>query len=186
MKNDLHVMLDLETFGLGMDAPVVAIGACAFDSVGIHDTFRATISLKDAVVHGAKIDPDTVEFWMKQIDEARATLLDSESGFRRSLDSALLAFGAWLQIAGGGSVDGLAGLWGNGAAFDNALLRETYRRSDIPCPWSYKIDRCFRTAKMDSSLVFDRDDRLIEHDATHDAVYQAEWLLEIWSEEGRI
>lgn len=173
-----HIMIDLETFGLGMDAPVVAIGACSFSDNTIHDTFRATIPLKDAIVHGAVIDPDTVEFWLQASDEARAALLVGED----TMNSALMRFAAWLDdhLWLVEENDKVEGVWGNGAAFDNALLRETYHRAGISCPWSYKLDRCFRTVKEAHGMAYGRRDDLIEHDAVHDAVYQAEWLMAIW------
>jgi len=173
-----HVMIDLETFGLGMDAPIVAIGACSFywnhrtKDGAIEDTFRATIPLKEAVVDGAVIDPDTVEFWLQQEDEARASLPEGLWTLHESLDQ----FAGFLENAGP-----LDGVWGNGAAFDNALLAQTYRRAGKSIPWSYKLDRCFRTIRaMGPGTGFERRPDLIEHDAVHDAVAQTEELFEIW------
>lgn len=172
-----HIMIDLETMGLGMDAPIVAIGACSFNENAIFRTFRATIPLREAVSDGAYMDPDTVEWWLQQSDEARASLL----GGQDTLHGALHSFADFCRVESQLiNTAPLVGVWGNGAAFDNALLRETYRRAGIECPWSYKLDRCFRTVKEDVGLSFDRRSELVEHDAEHDAVYQAEWLMAIW------
>lgn len=169
-----HVMIDLETMGLSMTAPVLSIGACTFNRHRVYSTFRAHIPLREAVAHGAVVDPDTIEWWLQQPDEARIGILTRTS--HNTIEQALVGFAEFLEE----EASDLAGVWGNGAAFDNALLRETYRRAGIECPWSYKLDRCFRTVKEDAGLDFPRRDDLIKHDATHDAVHQAELLMAIW------
>lgn len=36
-------------------------------------------------------------------------------------------------------------MWGNGAAFDNAILANAYRAAGIKQPWELWNDRCYRT-----------------------------------------
>jgi len=72
----MHIMIDLETMGTRPDAPIIAIGAVSFDvdTDWVWRTFYVNIDLQSAVSAGAKIDPSTVMWWMKQSDEARRLL----------------------------------------------------------------------------------------------------------------
>jgi hypothetical protein len=166
----MHIMIDLETMGTRPTAPIMSIGAVAFDATGIHDKFYANVDLKSAVNSGAAIDPSTVMWWMSQSDESRAALLDKDDQY--AIVGALSALSAWRDW---GKV---VGVWGNGATFDNVILRETYYRAAVPCPWPFWNDKCYRTVKgiyPDVELV--RVGTL--HNALADARTQAEHLIAI-------
>jgi len=165
----MHVMLDLETMGNNPNAPIVAIGACRFDEGGVSDdTFYRTVSLASAVEAGAEMDADTVIWWMQQSADARGEIVAADGD---ALD-VLCDFTQWLKS------DGLDGLWGNGASFDNVILAQTYRRFGQPLPWPFWLDRCYRTMKSFSEVKMVRDGT--HHNALDDAVSQARHLIEIW------
>lgn len=165
----MHVMIDLETMGTRPDAPIVAIGAVKFDAERIRDEFYVNVNLKSAVEEGgAKIDPDTVMWWMKQDDEARGALERDCVG----VTIALYKFREWLKP------HDPEGVWGNGATFDNVLLGESYRRIGLTAPWPFWADRCYRTVKNlypDVPLVRSGT----HHNAVDDARTQAEHLIAI-------
>ena len=56
----MHIMLDLETMGTRPDAPIIAIGAVAFDKEGVHESFYEVLDLAWAVRDGAVMSPETV------------------------------------------------------------------------------------------------------------------------------
>ena len=166
----MHIMIDLETMGTRPTAPIVSIGAVAFDATGVHDTFYANVDLKSAVDAGGVIDPSTVMWWMSQSDEARAALLVKDEQY--SIVWALAALSAW------GDWGKVAGVWGNGASFDNVILSESYYRAAILRPWPFWKDRCYRTIKTiypDVELVRSGT----HHNALDDARTQAEHLIAI-------
>ena len=66
----MHIMIDLETMGTRADAPIVSIGAVAFDAKGIDREFYCTVSLHSAVRSGAVIDPSTVMWWLVRQNRA--------------------------------------------------------------------------------------------------------------------
>jgi len=166
----MHIMIDLETMGTRPDAPIVAIGAVAFDANGITREFYANVDLGSAVNSGAKIDANTVMWWMQQDDDARAALVGKEDQY--SLVGALVEFSKWMYI------DRTAGVWGNGATFDNVILREAYLRAAVPCPWPFWDDKCYRTVKgIYPDVPLDRSGT--HHNALHDARTQAEHLIAI-------
>jgi exodeoxyribonuclease VIII len=164
----MHIMLDLETMGTAPDAPIIAIGACRFDQGGIVDSFYQTASLTSAVKGGARMDTETVLWWLGESDAAREQITDASG----DIEAALQGFATWV-----GPEDTIEGLWGNGAAFDNAILRETYRRHGMAAPWNYSIDRCYRTVKARSNLKIKRVGT--HHNALDDATSQAQHLIAI-------
>lgn len=165
----MHIMIDLETMGTRPDAPIVAIGAVAFDADGITHEFYANVDLGSAVNSGAKIDANTVMWWMQQDDDARAALVGKEDQY--SLVGALVEFSKWMYLRD-------AGVWGNGATFDNVILREAYLRAAVPCPWPFWDDKCYRTVKgIYPDVPLDRSGT--HHNALDDARTQAEHLIAI-------
>ena len=165
----MHVMLDLETMGVGPNAPIVAIGACRFDETGLYgETFYETVSLESAVASGAEMDPDTVLWWMQQSEDAYSEIVEADG----DAWEVLCNFTEWLKS------EKIDGLWGNGASFDNVILAQTYRRFRQPTPWPFWLDRCYRTEKSFSTVEMVREG--IHHNALDDAISQAKHLIEIW------
>lgn len=170
----MHVMIDLETMGTRPDAPIIAIGAVAFDAKAIHNEFYVVVDLADSVAEGGVIDPSTVLWWMKQSDEARAAF--AREG--RALGLALGRFREWV-----GTYD-VSGVWGNGASFDNAILSEAYRRMGNDAPWPFYMDRCYRTMKSISPVPMERGGT--HHNALDDARDQAIHLQMISKDMGGV
>jgi exodeoxyribonuclease VIII len=165
------VMLDLETMGNGPDAAIVAIGAVEFDlkSGEIGERFYAVIDLESSVEFGGVMDAETVLWWLKQTEAARAEF--SRGG--APIADVLCDFARWLHRRGED-----VHLWGNGANFDNVILASAYRRMNMGPPWEYWNDRCYRTMK---GMVPDiRRERLgTKHNAADDAETQARHLIRI-------
>jgi exodeoxyribonuclease VIII len=169
----MHIMLDLETMGTRPDAPIVAIGAVAFDKDGITSPFYEVIDLAWAVRDGATMSPETVIWWLKQPDEARAAIT------RRGIEPkvALERFRRFVDLHGGD------GMWGNGATFDNVILSETYLRLGMKAPWPFWTDRCYRTIKSVFPAV-EMERSGTHHNALDDARSQAEHLIAISAKHG--
>jgi len=163
-----HVMVDLETMSLSPSAAIVQIGATAFDRYGIRSSFFQKVDLQSCAEVGLDIDASTVLWWMQQEDKARELIYNSDG--TTPLVSALGKFSEWFAESGGREV------WGNGATFDNVVLRNAYRTCGLRAPWSYKHDRCFRTIKAQSPAVH-VDPVGTKHMALDDATYQTKYLL---------
>jgi exodeoxyribonuclease VIII len=165
------IMLDLETMGTGPNADIVAIGAVAFDIQAgtIGDRFYRVVDLGTSVDMGGEIDADTVLWWMKQSDDARAMF--TRDGV--ALSEALADFMVWLSSP---VASDTVRMWGNGSAFDNVILSSAYRSSTRMQPWRHWNDRCYRTVK---SLYPDvKLERVgTHHNAVDDAESQARHLI---------
>ncbi|MCV6621858.1 MAG: 3'-5' exoribonuclease, partial [Cellvibrionaceae bacterium] len=132
--------------------------------------FYRTISLRSAVEFGGVIDPETVIWWFKQSDAARQPLIDAET----EIELALYDLAHWIVDL---EPDGI---WGNGAAFDNAILAAAYRKADLPhFQWSHKMDRCYRTERAMSDVKMEPRTGT-HHNALDDAYNQARHLIAIW------
>lgn len=162
-----NIMLDLETMGNGNNAAIIAIGAVKFDAKGINERWYEVVSLQSSINVGLEVDSSTIMWWMKQSDDARAQF--EKEGME--LRNALIDFS---QFVGNDPI-----MWGNGAAFDNAILSNAYRKSRLDQPWSFRNDRCYRTIKNLYPNI-EIDDIGIQHCAVDDAEYQALHLIKIF------
>lgn len=170
--SDMNVMVDLETLGVGPEAAILSIGACKFDpeSSSIDSSFYVAIDPVSAIGMGLKVDGSTLLWWLHpDRAEARDAYLSSE---RWDLPSALDGFASWF------GADSLP-LWGNGATFDNVILRNAFRTCGLEAPWKYWDDRCFRTVKATSGSVNPVTVIGTKHHALDDAIAQARWLQDL-------
>ena len=172
-----HLMIDLETMGKNPDAPIISIGAIFFDpqTGDMGPEFSKTIDLDTA---GGVIDRDTIKWWLKQSREAQSVLLTDEI----PLDDALLQLREFIDENSG---EFFVQVWGNGANFDNVILRRSYERQGIPCPWRYCNDRDVRTiVELGKAIDFDARTAIPfegeRHNALDDARHQAKYVSAIW------
>lgn len=167
-----NIMLDLETMGKGSNAPIIAIGAVAFDSTKVTDKFYAEVSLQSAIDGGGVVDGSTIMWWLQQSEAAREAFKNNDDAMH--LMAALNNFRMWYKDVGGDDV------YGNGATFDNVILANAYKNSSVPVPWEHGNDMCYRTIKnMHKDIELERIGT--HHNAVDDAESQALHLIKIWS-----
>lgn len=172
-----HLMIDLETMGKNPDAPIISLGAIFFDpqTGEMGPEFSKTIDLDTA---GGVIDRDVIKWWLKQSREAQSAILTDEI----PLDDALLQLREFIDENYCGFY---VRVWGNGANFDNVILRRSYERQGIPCPWRYCNDRDVRTiVELGNSIGFDVRMTIpfegVPHNALDNARHQAKQVSAIW------
>ncbi|HHC4063888.1 TPA: 3'-5' exoribonuclease [Klebsiella pneumoniae] len=179
----VHVMVDLETMGKKHNAPIVAIGAVVFDPAtgSIGESFYKVVCLESSVNWGAVIDPSAVIWWLKQSSEARSAIVNDDA---IPLQDALLQFREFVSdnVAGGSKK---AQVWGNGASFDNSILRSSYDCIAEDYPWEYWNDRDVRTmVELGQAISFDPKTTIpfegSRHNALADAIHQARYVSAIW------
>ena len=198
-----HVMLDIETWGVKPFSTIISIGAVYFDpklNNPIKDGFHVAIDPEAAQRNGFRVDASTLLFWMKMAN--RDALEKWRTMDKLDPQTAFFSFGQWLHGLfdltkdptahdGLGIPDGqtfdpadFICMWGNGAAFDNVLLRSGYELLQLEPPWKHWNDRCFRTMKnlrapnVDPKRIMPPREGIV-HDALSDAVHQAQWLCNI-------
>ncbi|WP_194154602.1 exonuclease, partial [Escherichia coli] len=173
----IHLMIDIETMGKNPNAAIISIGAIFFDpqTGDMGPEFSKTIDLDTA---DGVIDRDVIKWWLKQSREAQSAILTDEI----PLDDALLQLREFIAENSG---EFFVQVWGNGANFDNVILRRSYERQGIPCPWHYHNDRDVRTiVELGKAIDFDARTAIPfegeRHNALDDARYQAKYVSAIW------
>ena len=168
----IRVMLDLETLDTGGDATILSIGAVQFNHLmepAIRSEFYVAVK-PDQRAWGRTISGETVKWWVGQDRAAQAVFTDEAAV---QLPEALSQFSQWY-----GSV--AMEMWGNGADFDNVILGSAYEACHIKRPWSYSLNRCFRTLK-NLGIPLGAGEGIARmgthHNALDDAKYQAHYAV---------
>ena len=139
IKDSIHGMIDLETLGTGSNSVVVSVGLVAFNiSTGeIIAELDIGLNLNQQIKTGGVIDGDTLEFHFAQAPDsiqkmAQRKVLDVKEGLE--------------LISNFIKANNITTLWGNGATFDNVILRNLYARHLKVFPLGFWTDRDLRTA----------------------------------------
>lgn len=141
------IMLDLETMGKSSNAAIVSIGMFKFsmdevqnyDQIHPEQKFIRNISLRSCQQYGLEIDATTIYWWMEQPDSVRSAVGPGNS----DLKAALMDVTMFMDSGDNPQFY----IWGNGAAFDNAILANAFEAVGYKYPVSYKRDMCYRTLK---------------------------------------
>lgn len=177
-----HLMVDLETMGNKSNAPIVSIGAVFFNpnTGNTGAEFYTAVSLESSMLLGGVPDAGTIIWWLKQSPEARSAIAIADT---ITLIDALELFSDFISENSDAGSD--VQVWGNGASFDNVILRSSYDPADIECPWKFWNDRDVRTMTELGKAIginprydipFDGD----MHNALSDARHQVKYVSAIW------
>lgn len=171
-----HLMIDLETMGTLVNAPVLAIGAVMFDpNTGeLGDRFYGAVDIADACRYG-RPGGDTIRWWMGQGDEARKAAVAGT----KSAETVFGEFRAFLAKQRGDICP-----WGNGASFDISILEYAFLKvTGEAAPWKFWNVRDCRTIKEIANKAgwsFDGPRAGTHHQALDDAIHQAQWVSHYW------
>lgn len=159
-----EIMLDLETLSTQPNASILSMAAVDVDN--LDNYFFSAVSDPNGAV-----DIDTIRWWLDQDKEAQVYLQTP-----KPLVEVLLTFITWAQNI---IKDNDYTLWGNGADFDNVILRQAFKRVNITPFWPRRNNRCFRTIKNLFPQVPEPEFIGIKHNPVDDAKHQARWLNKI-------
>ncbi|STD27195.1 phage protein [Enterobacter asburiae] len=149
--NDL--MIDLESMGKKPNAPIVSIGAVFFNphTGELGQEFYTAVSLESAMDQGAVPDGETILWWLKQSPEARSAICVDDA---MPITDALSELSHFIHRHAYNLK--YMKVWGNGATFDNVILRGAYERAGRICPWEFWNDHDVRTiVTLGRSVGFD-------------------------------
>lgn len=166
-----HIMLDLETMSNQSYGVIVSIGAVRFDlNTGKHkEKFYYNIDIQSCLDLGLGVTGSTIEWWLKQSEEARLGLLNNPI----SITHALNLFSEFV------TKDDI--LWGNSARFDCGLLQNAYNKNKQEIPWDFRNERCLRTlVSLKPSIRDNFVKKGVSHNALDDCYNQIEYLCAIW------
>jgi len=169
-----HYVLDLETLGKGPNAAIATIGCVRIENGVIGDGLYIRVDVDSAIAFGGETDASTIDFWLKQSEEAQREI---HHDFNRvKINNALIQLADFIDRPA--AVYGETYVWGNGATFDNVIISTAFQRAHIPRPWPYCNDRDLRTivqlypeAKQSVQFIG------LKHHALDDAMHEARILI---------
>ena len=157
----LDITIDFETCSLCPTAAVMSIGAVAWKrdnetspfyqlADGTHDpssVFSCHIDLRSMFINGFAFDEKTAEWWKAKTDEAKASLLSSDSYELpcRPIDVAVKDLFEGMQDFKKEQYEQDICLWAQGSDFDIAILRNICYKFGIEVPVHYTNFRDHRT-----------------------------------------
>lgn len=176
MTTKKNMMVDLETLGTFMNAPVVTIGACFFDPMTgeIGGKFYRKIDMVDAMRFGSA-DGDTLRWWLKQEQAAQAELANAKDKLADVLTDLAKFYNTGHDAA----------VFGNGPSFDITILDYAYHKClGQKAPWPFWNVRDVRTiVQLAEGLVkkpaaFSKGG--VAHNALDDCIFQVGYVSKMW------
>lgn len=157
----LDITIDFETCSLCPTAAVMSIGAVAWrrDNTALPfynlkggkqdpaSVFSCHIDLRSMFINGFTFDEKTAAWWKAKTDEAKASLLSSDSYELpcRPIDVAVKDLFEWMQDFKKEQYEQDICLWAQGSDFDIAILRNICYKFGIEVPVHYTNFRDHRT-----------------------------------------
>ena len=165
MKNQTHLMLDIETMGTAHNSAVVAIGARLFSlDSGVGKGFEVFIDPVLAQQFGEMYD-DTMDWWHKQ--PAYELVFGGKTHPAEAIHKLNNFVNEWHPDT----------VWANSPSFDCVILRNLCKQVQLPFPFHYRDEMDFRTmSRLGRDLGVDVEGcwkGLTKHSPLDDATAQA-------------
>lgn len=180
------IMIDLETMDNIGSSAIVSIGAvqCDLTTGKIGEEYYRTVDLTGQQEKGLTFDAQTIYWWLGQSRGATEALLVPG---KILLEDMCVSFKKWIEAL---EYPKHKRLWGNGASFDNAIIRTAYKRCEIEFPIPFWQDRDMRTIvgfypkQLQETWRWSNLRKGTHHNALDDAKYQVEYCSHILQELG--
>lgn len=164
------IMVDCETIGLKSSAPVLSIGAVAYNlTFGVFKRFEAFIELQEQFDAGRKPEQDAFFWWLNQSESARRNVASRD---RMTVSESLAEFCQfYAKVQTSQELDDPTELYmsANGNDFDLPVLESLWGAA----PWHYKKKIDFRTLGILYIDELEWPTAEAEHTALNDAENQA-------------
>lgn len=171
-ERQIHLMVDIETFGNYPTACVQQIGWALFDPtiddghIPILESGNIFVSVDDCLRRGLTVNESCLQWWLQQTEEARIVACKKGA----DLDTALGHFNQYAAQA--------TRYWCSAPSFDYAILENAARACMMRLTWNRKEMLCLRTLrrmtpwiKKNHPIPFEISG--VAHQAEYDAVRQA-------------
>lgn len=165
MKDDLQIMIDLETLDLAPTAAVTQLGWATYKlgETAIIASGCYHLQVPAQLAKGRTMRWDTIAWWFEQDEAARQVMV------RKGRDDPYIALEDFRHTM---PWKDIKGVWSHGLNFDIPILCSLLQVFGQPEPWHYRTPRDTRTmmalAGIDKVRATD-----VKHSAEHDAIAQA-------------
>lgn len=143
MKNNNHVMVDIETLDNVSFSAITKIAAVRFNikTGEVLDKFEVTVDLQSCIDLNMSINADTLLWWLETNADLLRDILNDQKKVK--LGEALHMFRMWLDSNKPSNLY----IWGNSNRFDLGILHNAYTKCDQgnKLPWLFRNERDVRT-----------------------------------------
>ena len=181
----MDISIDIETLSLTNRACILSIGACVFDieTGKVKNSFYVSLDRDVNSTSRFDISKDTVEWWEKQSDEAKAALEVNKVDPRRAIEQLI----AWVhQMMKYERSPQSNRIWANDPQFDLAILGYAFHVYGHKIPWRFYEERSFRTiVDLAETITGISKDQFrimpkVAHSAVDDAIAQAQTISQAY------
>lgn len=171
----MHVMLDLETLGKKPGCVTLAVGARPFDPLGngplSNPYFYHSADIFSQLMAGLDIDPDTLDYWRKQPEQAQRE-------FNRAEPALAIAneFVNWFNRLELPPTIGEIHVWAKSPNFDCEILQRFLETFGQSIPWNFRRVMDVRTVIAVSGI----DEKAVPKpvgNIAHHALFDCEWQI---------
>lgn len=167
-----NVMIDIETLGTNPNAVILSLAAVEFcpNSGKTAREFYKKIDLNSALKLGLEIDTETLIWWQTQNPVAfKEMFIEAEP-----VEKVLEQFSNWFDV-------NYKVIWANSPSFDLVILKNAFRKLNLPTPWKYNNERCVRTMAALNPDAKKNTDNPEAHNALSDCYFQINYLTKIFN-----
>ena len=179
----ISIHIDLETWGKKPGCAIRSIGASVWDNmtgqqVPGSTSFYVNVCKKSCFDKGLTFDADTVQWWDKQGDAAKAALEVDQVSLTQALNDLRCWYGHVINAHGRH-----VSVWGNGKEFDVSILEACYAAIHQLTPWPFWASADVRTAVLFGRMLgIDVKGNLpftgVPHFALDDSAHQGQYTAE--------
>ena len=183
-RQDMCIMLDLETAGTANNAAVFSVSAVIFSlSTGeVFNEFEQFAEIQGQVDKGAVIDVGTFLWWLAQGEDARRMIIKGQEKASPARE-VVAQFNYWLECALSKEELENVQMWGNGATADDVWLRNMFNREGMECVVPFWADADMRTLvkftgceKIKKEMPFEG----VKHNGLDDCKHQVKICHAAW------
>jgi DNA polymerase III epsilon subunit-like protein len=160
-------MIDIETLGTNMTAPVIQIGMVFFTIDGIITSSQLTVDFEEAVRHG-KADGDTIKWWLNRPKDAQESLFTNPRPILEVQD----VFAKLIEAQNANQY------WAH-ANFDFPILDSMFRSTGRRLPLHHYKCYDLRTLEYAAGHIEWEPRTGVYHNALDDATYQAKHAIKL-------
>lgn len=175
-ENILRHSIDLETMGTCPRSAVLVVGIASYHpEIGVAGYERRA----DPRLSGqlGNVDVDTMVWWMGQNPNVQAFAFNGKMDPRLLAEDIVEHLRSLEKRAGTDNIE----VWANAPTFDCAVIRHLFDQVGVECPWSFRQERCVRTAR---AFTGQRTAPRNAHRALDDAMAQLVDVLDFMGELG--
>jgi len=170
MKNETHMMIDLETLDTKASAVVLSAGVAVFTKDAVLDKRHLLLDVDKQLKSGRTVSFSTLCWWMRQSYVAKGGVFNSGCADMKELRWLIIMLNDVFEM------HGCKYVWSHGASFDIPILENIEEQVEISLPWAFWNVRDTRT--FFDTLPNSKTSRQgVYHNALDDAVHQASCVM---------